>query len=71
MVDAHTGWTRMKHFNSSTCVTVHSLHRLLALLSASVLTAALSRNLFKQKIHLKFLTCINHFFEDNDGHNES
>lgn len=45
IVDAHTGRTLMKHFNSSTCVTVQSLQRFLLLASRSVTTAALSKNL--------------------------
>lgn len=48
MVDAHTGRTLMKDLNSSTWVTVHSLHRLRPLPSGSVTTAALSKSLHKQ-----------------------
>lgn len=49
MVDAHIGRTRIKDLNSSTCVTVHSLHLLFVLLSVSVTTAALSKNLVRGK----------------------
>lgn len=50
MVDAHTGRTLMKHLNSSTCVTVHSLHWFLVFnASGSVITAALSKKLHAPK----------------------
>lgn len=46
MVEAQTGRIRMKHLNSSTWVTVQSLHLFFVLdSSASVITAALSKNL--------------------------
>lgn len=48
MVDAHMGRTLMKHLNSSTWVTVHSIQRLFGLPSGSVTTAALSKNLHKR-----------------------
>ena len=45
MVEAHTGRILTKDLNSSTWVTVQSLQRLFVLASASVITAALSKNL--------------------------
>lgn len=57
IVDAHIGRTLMKHLNSSTWVTVQSLHRLFVLDSGSVTTAALSKNLQKQNGN----KCTNYF----------
>lgn len=46
MVEAHTGRTLMKHLNSSTWVTVHTLHLFFVFdASVSPITAALSKNL--------------------------
>lgn len=46
IVEAQMGNTLMKHLNSSTCVTVHSLHLFVVLnASGSAITAALSKNL--------------------------
>ena len=56
ILDAHIGRTLMKHLNSSTWVTVQSLHRLFVLGSGSVTTAALSKNLQKQNSN----KCINY-----------
>ncbi|KAL0360974.1 UNVERIFIED_CONTAM: hypothetical protein Sradi_3781900 [Sesamum radiatum] len=49
MVDAQTGRILTKDLNSSTCVTVQSLQRFFVLNSGSVMTAALSKNLFLEK----------------------
>lgn len=51
--DAQIGKIRIKIFNSSTCVTVQSLHELVTSphsFSASDITAALSRNLDKVEL---------------------
>lgn len=45
IVDAQIGRILIKDLNSSTCVTVHNLHLFLVMISGSVTTAALSKNL--------------------------
>lgn len=45
IVEAQIGSILMKDLNSSTCVIVHNFHLLLVIISWSVTTAALSKNL--------------------------
>lgn len=65
MVDAHMGMILMKDLNSSTWVIVHSFHRFLVLLSVSVITAALSRNLHVEKKNFYFFILLDYIISEN------